>query len=265
LGFKKVVNKMKLTKNKVPFLFACLIVFLCSSCTYTPWHRQQSELFLNKGISYIEMGQYNNALKELLEAEKYYSGNPKIHYYLGMSYHGKGMKDKAIEEFKEAISLNKDYSEAHNYLGTLYSDRELWDQAIEEFDKALSNPIYDTPEKALFNSARAYYFKKDYNTALIKYQAALNTNPMTGGLRPQIEENMGRIYFDQDNVLEAIRHLKKSVEMDSSLLNAQLLLGQCYLKIKDNKNAKKAFQAVIKLSPESSFGQRAKTYLQSLK
>jgi TolA-binding protein len=55
------------------------------------------------------------------------------------------------------------------------------------------------------------------------------------------------------------------VELDFSLFDAQFLLGQCYLKIKDNKNAKKAFQAVIKLSPESSFGQRAKTYLQSLK
>ena len=255
---------MKLTINKVPFVFVCLTVFFYSSCTYTPWHRQQSEIFLNKGISYIGMGQYNSALKDLLEAEKYYSGNPKVHYYLGISYHGKGMKDKAIEEFKEAISLNKDYSEAHNYLGTLYSERELWDLAIAEFDKALSNPIYDTPEKALYNSAWAYYSKKDSKTALDKYQAALNNNPITG-LRPQIEKNMGLIYFDQDNVLEAIRHFKKSVELDSSLFDAQFLLGQCYLKIKDNKNAKKAFHAVIKLSPESSFGQRAKNYLQSLR
>jgi Tfp pilus assembly protein PilF len=255
---------MKLTINKVPFLFVCLTVFLCSSCTYTPWHRQQSELFLNKGISYIGMGQYNNALKDLLKAEEYYSGNPKIHYYLGMSYHGKGMKDKAIEEFKEAISLNEDYSEAHNYLGTLYSDRELWDQAIAEFDKALSNPIYDTPAMALYNSAWAYYSKKDYKTALAKYQETLSKDPMTR-LRPQIEKSVGLIYFDQDNVLEAIRHFKKSVELDSSLFDAQFLLGQCFLKIKDNKNAKKAFQAVIKLSPESSYGQRAKTYLQSLK
>ena len=255
---------MKLIINKISLFFVCLTVFICSSCTYTPWHREQSELFLNKGISYIEMGQYNNALKDLLEAEKYYSGNPKVHYYLGMSYHGKGMKDKAIEEFKEAISLDKNYSEAHNYLGTLYSDKGLWDQAIAEFDKALSNPIYDTPSMALYNSAWAYYSKKDYKTALVKYQEALNIDPMTR-LRPQIEKNMGLIYFDQDNVLEAIRHFKKSLELDSSLFDAQFLLGQCYLKIKDNKNAKKAFQTVIKLSPESSLGQRAKTYLQSLK
>ncbi|PKN09361.1 MAG: hypothetical protein CVU72_02565, partial [Deltaproteobacteria bacterium HGW-Deltaproteobacteria-7] len=194
---------MKLITSKAAFLFIFLLIFICSSCTYTPWHRKQSELFLNKGISYIEMGQYNNALKDLLEAEKYYPDNPKVHYYLGMSYHGKGMKDKAIDEFKAAISLNKDYSEAHNYLGTLYSDRELWDQAIEEFDKALSNPIYDTPSLALYNSAWAYYSKKEYKTALIKYQEALNSDPQTR-LRPQIEKNVGLIYSDQDNNMEAI-------------------------------------------------------------
>jgi type IV pilus assembly protein PilF len=255
---------MKLTINKVPFVFVCLAVFLFSSCTYTAESRKQSELFLNKGISYIQMGQYNNAIKDLLEAEKYYSGNPQVHYYLGMSFHGKGMKDKAIEEFKEAVSLDKNYSEAHNYLGTLYSDSGLWDKAIEEFEKAISNYLYDTPSMALYNMAWAYYSKKDYKTALAKYQEALNIDPMTR-LRPQIEKNVGLIYFDQDNVPEAIRHFKKSVELDSLLFDAQFLLGQCYLKIKDNKNAKKAFQAVIKLSPESSFGQRAKTYLQSLR
>jgi type IV pilus assembly protein PilF len=255
---------MKLSLKNIPYIFLCLAVFLLVSCTYTPWHREQSELFLNKGISYIEMGQYNNALKDLLEAEKNYSGNPKVHYYLGMSYHGKGMKDKAIEEFKEAISLDKSYSEAHNYLGTLYSDRGLWDKAIEEYKQALNNYLYDTPSIALYNMAWAYYSKKDYKTALYIYQEVVDIDPMTR-LRPQIEKNVGIIYFDQDNVLEAIRHFKKSLELDSSLFDAQFLLGQSYLKIKDDKNAKKAFQAVIKLSPESSFGERAKSYLQSLR
>jgi Tfp pilus assembly protein PilF len=255
---------MKLTIKKVVFLFIFWAIFLCSSCTYTPWHRKQSEIFLNKGISYIEMGQYNNALKDLLESEKYYPDNPKVHYYLGMSYHGKGMKDKAIEEFKKAIALDGNYSEAHNYLGTLYSDRDLWDQAIAEFDKALANPIYDTPSMAIYNAAWAYYSKKDYKTALAKYQEVLRMDPMTR-LRPQIEKNVGLIYYDQDSMPEAIRHFKKSVELDSSIVDAHFLLGQSYLKIKDNKNARKAFQTVIQLAPESSFGLRARNYMQSLK
>ena len=240
-----------------------LVMQVCA-CTNTPWHRQQAEMFLNKGISFIEMRQFNSAAKELLEAEKYSPYDHKIHYFLGMAYHGKGMRDKAVEEFKEAISLKEDYSEAHNYLGTLYSDMEFWDQAIEEFDRALANPIYDTPAMALYNSGWAYYSKKDYPNALLKYQDALRREPLTN-LRPRIEKNIGLAYLAQNNISEAIVHFKKSVELNSSLYDAQFLLGECYLRIKDTERARKAFQAVIKLSPQSSFGQKSNSYLQSLK
>jgi type IV pilus assembly protein PilF len=254
---------MKLSLPKIiviPLLF--LVMQICA-CTNTPWHREQAELFLNKGISFIEMRQFNSAAKELLEAEKYSPDDHRIHYFLGMAYHGKGMRDKAIEEFKEAISLQEDYSEAHNYLGTLYSDMELWDQAIEEFDRALANAIYDTPAKALYNAGWAYYAKKDYKTALIKYQEALRREPMTY-LRPQIEKNIGLVYFAQNNISEAIGHFEKAVVLNSLLYDVHFLLGECYLRIKDPEKARKEFQAVIKLSPRSSSGQQANIYLQSL-
>lgn len=255
--------KLFLAKKMKIILFLFVAAQICA-CTNTPWHRGQAEIFLNKGISFIEIRQFNSAAKELLEAEKYYSDDHRIHYFLGIAYHGKGMRDMAIEEFKEAISLKEDYSEAHNYLGTLYSDMELWDQAIEEFDRALANPIYDTPAKALYNAGWAYYAKKDDQTALAKYQEALRREPMTY-LRPQIEKNIGLIYFDQNNIQEAITHFKKAVEFNASLYDAQFLMGECYLKIKDPEKARKAFQAVIKISPQSSLGKKAKSYLQSLK
>lgn len=254
---------MKFATNSVAFIFVFWTMLLFSSCTYTPWHREQSEIFLNKGISFLQVGQFNSALKELLEAEKYYSGNPKVHYYLGIAYHGKGMRDEAIEEFQQAVSLDDHYSEAHNYLGTLYSENKQWDLAIREFEKALKNHLYDTPAMALFNMAWAYYSKRDYQTALVKYQEALKKDPLTR-LRPLIEKNIGLIYYDQGYFTEAIVHLQKSVEMDSSLFDAYYTLGQSYLKNKDYKNARQAFQNVVQLSPESSLGRKAKNYLQSL-
>jgi tetratricopeptide (TPR) repeat protein len=186
------------------FLFCQVLII---SCTNTPWHKKQADLFLKNGIALIEVGNYNNALKELLEAEKYSSDNPQIHYYLGIAYLGRGQRDKAMEEFKEAISLKENYSEAHNYLGTLYMDMQMWDKAIEEFDLALANDIYETPAFALYNSGWAYYNKKDYKQALIKYQQALQRDPKTI-LRPQIEKNTGLIYLDQSDLSEAIRHFK---------------------------------------------------------
>jgi type IV pilus assembly protein PilF len=252
-----------LKKENLLIVILCAAILLCS-CTNTPWHKEQAEIFLNKGISLIELGQYNSALKDLLEAQKYSPDDHRVHYFLGMAYLGKGMKERAAEEFQEAVSLKENYSEAHNYLGALYLDMQLWDKAIEEFNKALANPIYDTPVMPLYNSGWAYYNKKDYSAALAKYRQALNTDPATM-LRPQIEKNIGLIYFDQNNIHEAMQHFKKSLELNSSLYDVQFLLGECYVKIKDTEKAKKAFQTVIKLSPQSSFGQKAKSYLQSLK
>ena len=251
-----------MNKLIIAVLLCCQIIIF--SCTNTPWHKEQAEAFLSKGVSLIQAGQYNNALKELMEADKYSSGDPITHYYLGMAYLGKGLRDKAIDEFKEAISLKEDYSEAHNYLGTLYMDREQWDKAIVEFDLALANDIYDTPSFALYNSGWAYYNKKNYAQALIQYQQALQSDPRTI-LRPQIEKNIGLIYLDQSNLLEAIRYFNMAVELSPSLYDAQLFLGESYLKIKDKNNAKKAFQAVIEYSPQSAYGKKAKEYLQSIK
>ena len=66
-------------------------------------------------------------------------------------------------------------------------------------------------------------------------------------------------------MLEAVQHFKKAVELDPQLYDAHFLLAECYLRIQNIDMAKKSLQTVIKLSPDSSFGQKAKTYLHSLK
>ncbi len=257
---------MNLYINKIRFsVFLCvlLIVGACASAS-SPWHKEQSELFLNKGISFIELRQYHSALRELLEAEKYNASDYRIYYYMGMVYHVMDMKEKAVEKFQKAISLKEDYSEAHNYLGTLYSNEGLWDKAIAHFDQAVANPLYSTPAVPLYNAGWAYYSKKDYSKAMDSYRRALQREPQTV-LRPQIEKNIGLIYFYQSDMPNAIHHFTNSVELNPNLFDAHFFLGESYLKIKDKANAKKAFQSVVNLAPQSSFGKKAKIYLQSLR
>jgi len=62
------------------------------------------------------------------------------------------------------------------------------------------------------------------------------------GLRPQIEKNVGLIYYNQNDIPEAIRHLRKSIELDPSLIDAYFILGQSYLKNKDNKKRPEGFR-----------------------
>ena len=252
-------------KQKI-IIVLCLLFcqLLLISCTSTPWHRDQADTYLKKGMSLIESGKHLGALKELLEADKYAPNDPVINYYLGVAYVGRGLRDLAMERFQKAVYLKKDYSEAHNFIGVIHMDMEQWEKAINSFDSALSNHLYATPALALYNSGWAYYNLQNYNMALSRYQQALRQDPMAI-LQPQIEKNIGLIYVKQMNLNQAVEYFKKSVALDPSLIDAHFFLAETYLKIRDNVNAKKSFQQVIKLSPQSSFGQKAQEYLQSLK
>jgi tetratricopeptide (TPR) repeat protein len=242
-----------------------ILFFLCgmTGCATSGWKKERASAHLDVGIAYIKSGQYTDALKELLEAQKCSPENPEIRYYLGISYHGKGLIKKAIAELKKAVDLKPDYSEAHTWLGTIYLNMGLWDEAIEEFNKALSNILYATPAAALYNMGWAYYKKGDYRTALAKYNGAVKREPNTI-LLPLIERNMGIVNFELGDVDKSVSHFKKSLEIAPSLAESHYWLGRCYIKQKNREEAIEEFRTVIRLAPKSEFGKKAKEDLRAV-
>ena len=252
-----------------PFNLIVISALLCqlllvSSCATIAKQKAQAQTNQKTGLALLEAGQYLGALKVLLEADRDDPDDPVTNYYLGIAYNGRGMRDMALERFQRAVSLKEDYSEAYNYIGVIYMDMGQWEKAIGAFDQALKNYLYETPALALYNSGWAYYNLKNYSKALFQYQQALSKDP-TRRLHPRIEKNIGLIYLKQSNFSEAKAHLEKSVNLNPSLYDAHFYLGETYLKIHDNENARSSFRQVIKLAPQTPFGQKAKEYLQSLR
>jgi tetratricopeptide (TPR) repeat protein len=247
---------------------ASIVILLSSlllmSCLKTPWDYEQAGIHMNLGMAYIEANQYNSALKELLEAEKYTPDDARIHFYLGIVYQGKGFSDKSIAAFKRAIDLKPDYSEAHNFLGILYSNAGQWDMAIAAFKKALANIVYDTPAAALYNMGWAYHQKGDYAMAMSKYHEALSREPNTV-LMPIIAKNMGLASLGMNQVDEAIEHFKKAIAVVPNYAEAQYWLAECHVKKKKWEEAETQFQALTKAAPESEFGLKAQKRLNDIR
>ncbi len=240
-------------------LVLCMVASLLS-CAGTQKRRELAENHLNIGKAYVEGGDYNAALKELLEAEKYTPENPKIHYYLAVAYFGKGYSEKAIDECETAVRLKPDYSSAYNFLGTLYYNRGQYDKAITAFNSALADILYETPEMSLYNMGRAYYSKGDYQRALTKYQEA-ELKDTTRELLPLIEKEMGKAKYAQADIDGAIGHFKKSTELVPNLVESYFWLGECYSKQKRMLEARRAYEMVVKLAPVSDIGLKAKQAL----
>jgi type IV pilus assembly protein PilF len=242
-------------------LAACALAFI--ACGTSPWSQEQADSHVNIGAAYLGSGRSNDALKEFLEAEKLSPQDPKVHYYMGISYVEKGLKDTAVDEFKKAISLKPDYSEAHNFLGVIYRDRKQWDMAIDEFKNALSNVVYETPDKAMFNMGTAYNGKGDYEKALKMYEEAKNKQPHTIPA-PVIDLYIGRNYHDQGNCEKAVGYFQASLKAAPSLLESRYWSGQCYIKLRDPAKAKAEFKIIIEITPDSGLGLEAKKSLDSI-
>jgi tetratricopeptide (TPR) repeat protein len=255
----KFINRSNLKR------FAVLIALLLSiaACATTPWNQEQADSHLNIGRAYLGSERYNEALKEFLQAEKFAPRDPKVHYYMGASYYMKGMSDKATDEFIKALSYDSNYSEAHNFLGTVYLEKGLWDKAIESLKHALSDTLYDTPDKALFNMGRAYHGKGDYRMALNKYHEAKNTRPNTVP-SVVIEQHMGMAGFAQGNMEEAVSHFKKALEIVPSFTEIHYWLGRCYVKLNNLEGARTEFRHIIKAVPESELAAEARKALNSI-
>ena len=243
-------------------LLSLLLLVGLAACANQARQQSLAGNHIHIGSAYLGTGQYNNALKELQEAEKLTPDDPRVHYLLGIAYHGKGLTDRAIAEFKSAIALKPDDSEVHNFLGVIYLERGRWDEAIASFNRALANVLYDTPAATLYNLGSAYYEKGLYDPALKHFQDAAVSDPYTV-LMPLIEKGMGMAWFAKGDTQEAVRHFLKSIELAPSLAESHYRLGLCYRRLNRHDAALTAFQAVIRLAPDSEFGRLSREQIKA--
>lgn len=251
------------TARGLRLLLAVLLLAGLAACASTARLKEQAGNHINVGSAYLGSGQYNMAMREFHEAERLTPDDPKLHFLLGIAYHGRGLDERAIGAFKRAAELNPDDAAAHNFLGAIYLERGRTDDAIASFNRALGNPRYDTPATALYNLGRAYYEKGQYEPALRYYRDAAAREPDTV-LMPLIEKDIGRVWLAKDDPEEAIRHLKRSIELAPSLAESHYWLGVCYQKQYQASEAAAAFQAAARLAPESEFGRKARQQLRAV-
>ena len=121
----------------------------------------------------VREGDYQGALKELLQADELDPENADIQNALGYTYQSLRLLDKAVIHFKKALELRADFPEAQNNLGTVYLMLKKWDMAAELFGKAAENILYRDRHSAYNNLGMVYHNKGQYRKAIQNYRKAV--------------------------------------------------------------------------------------------
>jgi Tfp pilus assembly protein PilF len=246
------------------FVLSLTICFLALSCGGKEVKENSKEKLLSDqkalAIASLYRKNFQQAMADIQEAEKINDDDPEVHNIKGLIYFGLRDYKDAEKSYKKAIKLKSDYSEARYNLCGLYITFDKWDDAAEQCDKAASDLLYRSRDKAFTSLGVAYFRKGDIDKAKECYQKALEINPAL----VYTHNELGKLYMSTGKEREAIEEFRKAVNGYDLYDEAHYNLGLAYLKVGKIEDACASFRKVTEISPESSLGVNAKSYLTSL-
>jgi len=248
------------------FYITCLLAASLSLAGCASWRRQEVKnnpgaYHYQMGLSYLGERNYTSALIELTEAEKTDSRNPELLYNLGLAYMGKKRYDLAEKKLQQCITLKPNYSTARNDLGVVYLELKRWDNAIQQFKIVKDDIFYQDSDSAAINLGLAYLGKGDYPKALEELRTVIVANPRN----PVARLSLGRVWFAMDKTEQAIIEYHKALEIFKDYGAAYYYLGVAQLKQNSLDAAKRSFNEVLRIIPDSELGHASIGYLELLK
>jgi tetratricopeptide (TPR) repeat protein len=149
----------------------------------------------------------------------------------------------AIEEFKKALAVDPENVNVHNSLGVCYGVQGDSDLAIDAFETAIR--LDPTDVMATFNLGLAHIKQGDREKALKLFLKAYKLD----GDNPEVAYQIGVCYQEKGNTDLAIEYLEIASGNSPKGAHVFRALGECYLEKEMHKEAAKAYEKVIKLSP----------------
>jgi len=108
----------------------------------------------NRGNSYYEKGQYDQAISDYSEAIKINPADAIAYNNRGLAYYKKGQYDKAISDCTKAIGINPAYAAAYHIRGVAHDEKGQYDQAMSDYSEA----IKINPADAIAYDFRGYLY-----------------------------------------------------------------------------------------------------------
>lgn len=237
----------------------CIVIALgLSACSTTVKHDPNepsaSDIYVQKGIRYMEEGQLNVALSDFKRAAELDEHNAAAQNALAVLYERLDQPAKAGRHYQRALDLDDDNSGTHNNYGRFLCGQGKYEQGLEHLRRIIDSKLYDTPWVALTNAGLCARAAGQREQAEDYLRRALESKPT---FPPALLE-MSRLSLESGQHLSARAFLQRyeaAAERDA----ASLWLGVQIEHALGNTDAAAEYSKALRgLFPDSREAQQAR-------
>ncbi len=159
----------------------------------------------------------------------------------------------AVEAAQKALALDPSDPRAHVAWANLYVMQREYDKAIASAERAVAlNP---GGARSLYVLATAMFFSCRFNEALALHEQVMRLDPFPSSM---YFRNLGGAYRSVGRYEDAVKQLKKALELSPNDIFTHLSLAVTYVKLGRDEEAKAEAAEVLRIHPKFSLDYYAK-------
>lgn len=202
---------------------------------------------MNEGIRLLKRGQYERALRHLLDAHVESPEYPELSYYLGLCYTHLGRYDEALLYLEQVVTSELSFTHVYQsrmILGYIYSVTGRFRLAEFEFRKLLE----DGYDSARTHAALGYvlYAEEDLDGAIEELERALELDPDNGNALNSLGFILADTGRDPRKAVDYCRRAIRRQPKNPAYLDS---LGWAYFKLGRPDEARDVLRSALEASP----------------
>lgn len=215
--------------------------------------------FMAEGYEPQSINVQLSAIRENPSIDVKLSRIPESPFNRGDTLYQQKKYDEALKEYQKVLAENQDLHQAYDKIGLCYYRLSDLENAIENFKLMLEK---EPQSQDILINLSSIYFEKGELEEGMKYFKQLDDKTLTD---PGTFYNIGILLFKNGQIDMAIDYLNKCLAVDPGYVNGYYQLALANLNKGDLEEAKKNFQKVIELAPDSEKAALAKKMLDNIK
>jgi protein O-GlcNAc transferase len=245
----------------------CMLVTLAlAGCASTPPgmspNERKADALLQEGVDAINRKSFVEALRALLQADKYNPKSALILTDLGVTYAGMNEFGKAEENWRKALAVDPKHNDARLNLGILYLSTRHYSEAERMLKEAQKDLAYASADQVAYELSVLYLAQNKPLLAEEQLKIAVRDRPANCAAWLQL----GMMQKERGDYAEAARSMKGATTgVCYKNPQAHYELATLLLKAQELPQAKAKLLEIIQLFPTTVWAEKSEATLNMIR